>query len=234
MSKKNTGENIHGVTHFHFSVVPFPPNLSKCHLCIELGSVKQINELQIGFGCGLCPTETNSWYAKLENIGSPFHFYCLQWWNDVAKCIAEFSVGFFLHWWQLWSGKPKQFIIIKRKRKQKKQASRQFDLVLQPVGVGPFLPKCILPFLGLSYSVHVPFHRSTCEGTEWADIELMPWLCTWEEAVMLDFLAGSTFLWQSLTCTQHLMASWEAAQIFWLHTPSALTSPCLLPAGLKA
>lgn len=26
---------------------PFPPNLSKCHLCIGLGNVKQINELQI-------------------------------------------------------------------------------------------------------------------------------------------------------------------------------------------
>lgn len=97
-----------------------------------------------------------------------------------------------------------------KEKETKNQASRQFDLVLQPVGVGPFLPKCILPFLGLSYSVHVPFHRSTCEGTEWADIELMPPLCNWEEAVMLGLLAGSTFLWQPLTFTQHLMASWEA------------------------
>lgn len=106
-----------------------------------------------------------------------------------------------------------------KEKKTKKQASRQFDLVLQPVGVGPFLPKCILPFLGVSYSVHVPFHRSTCEGTEWADIELMPSLCNWEKAVMLDLLAGSTFLWQSLTCTQHLMASWEAAHSLCTHPP---------------
>lgn len=53
-----------------------------------------------------------------------------------------------------------------KEKETKNQASRQFDLVLQSVGVGPFLPKCILPLLGLSYSVHVPFHRSTCEGTE--------------------------------------------------------------------
>lgn len=98
-----------------------------------------------------------------------------------------------------------------KEKETKSQASRQFDLVLQSVGVGPFLPKCILPLLVLSYSVHVPFHRSTCEETEWADIELMPPLCSWEEAAMLGFLAGNTFLWQSLTCTQHLMASWEAA-----------------------
>lgn len=111
-----------------------------------------------------------------------------------------------------------------KEKETKNQASRQFDLVLQPVGVGPFLPKCILPFLGLSYSVHVPFHRSTCEGTEGADIELMPPLCSWEEAVMLGLLAGSTFLWQSLTCTQHLMEL--GGRALPLHSPPSVC--CLL------
>jgi len=46
-----------------------------------------------------------------------------------------------------------------KEKETKPHASRQFDLVLQPVGVGPFLPKSILPLLGLSYSVCVPFQK---------------------------------------------------------------------------
>lgn len=165
VSKKNTGENMHGINPFPLFCSPFPHNLSKCLLCIELGNVKGINKLQVVIWLGDLPYKNKQlvccagkyWFSFLLKYLVPF--------NTLKDKVMQENVELC----STWAIFPSLMVIVKwkaktvyhnRKEKEtKNHASRQFDLVLQPVGVGPFLPSSILPLLALGYSVYVSFQK---------------------------------------------------------------------------
>lgn len=128
-------------------MAPFPPNLSKCHLCIELGNVKLITSSDLVGGFALQKHIAGMLSWKILVLLLTFCTFNDRMMCKMCSCVQRgvFSSLMAVKW------KAKTVYHNQKEKETKNQASRQFDLVLQPVGVGPFLPKCILRLLGLSY-----------------------------------------------------------------------------------